>query len=129
MKVLHCGKGCVSVVCICRYTSASEKTATTQRCKRIIAAFPPIQASLAPFDLDSQQREVLDRVRFVQYISGVINMPNATVTERFGVNTRMLALTGELPRMPFVMEYPYCLAEGAGCHGAPVCMLSSFELQ
>jgi hypothetical protein len=98
-------------VCIRRYTHADNQTAETQRCKRIIAAFTPNQASLAAFDLDAQQREVLDKVRFVQYISGVINLPNATVTGKFGVNTRLLKLTGNLQRSPAVQ---HCLAQAAG---------------
>jgi hypothetical protein len=77
-----------------RYTTADSHAAKTQHCRRIIAAFPPNKASLAPFDLDAHQRAVFDRVRFVQYISGVIDLPRGTTTDKFAVNTRLLKLTG-----------------------------------
>lgn len=82
--------------CSCaRYTTINGSASpSTHSCLRIIAAFPPNKASLAVFDLDSRQRAVFDRVRFIQYISGLIKFPNNT--KNFGFYVRGLKVTGEM---------------------------------
>jgi hypothetical protein len=64
--------------------------------------FPHNKKNLAAFDLDSQERAVFDRVRQVQYYSGVVNLPNASQGQRF---SRLLKLTGEQQQQQHVLTW------------------------